>query len=275
MSNHQGKDASAQKPVFATNEGLRQLLLRLSARPEAWRQDPEARALSEYVTDRYARLCRKWGRDPSEAAVAAFHAMQGDYILGSEKPWGVVTVAVRAALIAETMSERLLISPERARQEDVSVFDRPVRAGGHEEFLYDVVALAPWDREPASPLVSQAQAVAVRFLVALRWEPGSALTAVEYIFARFIAAANIDRAYRYLRMDETGPTLLDMPKPKWRELVRIMIGSSGEEGVPGKRGLFARIVVELEGGASQVETIYELLRDDQLIIALHDLRPEA
>ena len=73
MNNNQGKDPSAQKPAFATNEGLRQLLLRLSATPGAWRQDPEARALSEYVTERYARLCRKWGRDPGEAAVAAFN----------------------------------------------------------------------------------------------------------------------------------------------------------------------------------------------------------
>lgn len=263
-------------PAFASGEGLRQLLLRLrTGGPGIWSRDPEARALLEYTTARYERLCRKWGRDPGEGAAAAFIAMQDDYLLGADDPWAVLTVTVRAAMIAESQAERLLISPERAQKEDVTVFTRPVRAGEHEDYLYSLVAPEPAETAMHSPLLSIVQTTAARLFSCLGWELDVALAAVEYVLARLMTALDADRAYQYLRRDTTGPAQFDIPAESWRALVRVLVGTPGSPGLPGRRGMIARIVLELERGLSQRAIIEELLCDDALIIEIFEHRPRS
>lgn len=264
------------RPAFASGEGLRTLLLRLRiGGTEIWSRDPEARELLTYITRRYERLCRKWGRDPGEGAAAAFVAMQDDYLLGADDPWAVLTVTVRAAMIAENQAERLLISPDRAQKENVTDFAKPVRAGEHEEYLYSIVVPEASDAETASPLLSVVQATAARLLHTLGWELDVSLAAVEYVLARLMTALDADRAYQYLRRDTSGPAQLDIPAASWRTLVRILVGTPGSPGLPGRRGMIARIVLDLERGLTPRAVIEELLKDDRLIIELFDQRPEA
>ena len=260
--------------AFTSGEGLRALLLRLRTEaPGAWSCDPEAKALIEYTTKRYERLCRKWGRDPGEGAAAAFVAMQSDYLLGAADPWAVLTVTVRAELIAENQGERFLIAPDRAQKEDVKDFPRPVRAGEHEDFLYSIVAPESVEPVATSPLLSLVQATAGRLFACLGWELDVALGAVDYVLARLMTTLDADRAYNYLRRDTTGPAMLDIPAASWRALVRVLVGTPGSEGLPGRRGVIARIVLELERGLSPKAIIEELLHDDVLIIEVFEYRP--
>ncbi|EYT56664.1 hypothetical protein H490_0101620 [Leucobacter sp. UCD-THU] len=259
--------------AFTTDEGLRKLLGRLAERPELWQRDPEARALIEYTMRRYERLARKWNRDPGEAAAAAFVVMRRDYILSAEKPWAIVTVAVRAAMIAESQAERLLISPTRAQKEDVTDLDRPIRAGEHEDYLYSVLSPGPETEPDSSPLLAQVQFTIVGLFACLSWDRKLAQAATEYVLARMMTAMDAGRAYQYLRRDQAAPVLLDLDLATWRGLARILVGTPGGPGLPGRRGLIARIVLELERGLTPVDVIDELLRDDRLIIDIFDLRP--
>lgn len=268
-------DQTPDDAAFTTDEGLRELLQRLAAHPEKWHTDPEARALLTHVRGRYERLSRKWGRDPDEAVTAAYDAMLADYTLTAEMPWAIVTLRVSSALSAETRAEKLLIDPKRAQKEDVTGFERPVRAGEHEDYLYDLASTGEAEPEPDSPLVTEVQATATRLLACLDWDRDLASAAIEWVMTRLLKAMDTHRAYRYLRRDNTGPALLDLEPESWRALVRILLGSPGSPGLSGRRGLIARILIELESGLTPVEVIDELLRDDRLIIALFHLRPRS
>jgi len=270
------KTSSGRGPTeaFRSGEGLRTLLLRLrTGGPGIWSRDPEARALLEYTRTRYERLCRKWGRDPGEGVAAAFVAMQDDYLLGADDPWAVLTITVRAAMIAENQAERLLISPERAQKEDVTDLVRPVQAGEYEDYLYSIAAPEPAAGSSGSPLLSLVQTTSARFFACLGWELDVSLAAVEYVLARLMTALDADRAYQYLRRDTTGPAQLDIPAESWRALVRVLVGTPGSPGLPGRRGVIARIVLELERGLAPRAIIEELLRDDALIIEVFEHRP--
>ena len=269
------EDTTGTQPSFATGEGLRHLLQRLATDAGAWQRDPEAPALAEYTVRRYERLCRKWQRDPGEGAAAAFLAMQGEYILRAADPWAVVTVRVRSHVIAESQGERLLVSPDRARQEDLTGYDIPVRAGEHEEYLYDVLTPAVGEPEPSSALLGQIEQVATGLFVCLGWGEQEAATVIEYVLTRLMIALDADRAFHYLRRDDTIPAQLDIPLVVWRQLVRVLVGPRSAPGAPTRRGLVTRIVLELEQGLTVRNTIAEMLDDAELILAIFHARPEA
>lgn len=274
MTKDQNGSGQAPVPAFATGEGLRALLRRLGQAEDgpAWRTDPEARQLAEYTVSKYERLCRKWQRDPAEAATAAFLAMQGDYILTASDPWAIVTVAVRATVIADRNADLLLISTERARQKDTGLLEAPVRAGDHEEYLYDIVAPDPVEPEGESGLLDRVQRTATLLLVSLGWDVEAASSGVEYVATRLLVTMNATRAYEQLRHDDTLPALLDVPADSWRAILRILLGVRGEHGVPGRRGLFARIAIQ-PPELSIAERVAQLLEDDDLVLAIFQARP--
>lgn len=262
----------APEPAFATGEGLRALLRRLGDEGgQGWRTDPEARRLAEYTVSKYERLCRKWQRDPAEAATAAFFAMQGDYILTAADPWAIVTVAVRATVIADRNAELLLISTDRARQKDTGLLEAPVRAGAHEEYLYDIVAADPVGAEDDSELLDRVQRTSALLLTSLGWDAETAAAGIEYVATRLLTTMSATRTYEQLRHDATLAALLDMPPDSWRALLRILLGLRGERGLPGRRGLFTRIAIQPEG-LTAVERVAELLEDDELVLAIFAAR---
>src|SRR3712207_3138455 len=86
---------------FRDSEGLRNLLGRLQTDDGTrWRTDPEVAELMQYAADRYARLARKHGLDPWEAAAAAFDAMRAPSTLPAVDPRAIVTRAVQVSCIA-------------------------------------------------------------------------------------------------------------------------------------------------------------------------------
>lgn len=264
----------APEPAFVTGEGLRALLRRLGQGQDgpSWRTDPEARRLAEYTVRKYERLCRKWQRDPAEAASAAFFAMQGDYILTAADPWAIVTVAVRATVIADRTAELLLISTERARQKEANLLEAPVRAGEHEEYLYDIVAPGQVEPDAESSLLDRVQRTANLLLVSLGWHEEAAAGVVEYVITRLLGALDADRTLEQLRRDDTIPALLDVPAESWRAILRVLLGGRGEPGLPARRGLIARIALQ-EEELTTAQRVAQLLEDDDLVLTVFQSRP--
>ena len=282
------------EPSFTTSDGLRRLIHRLNTegagpRPKLGRTmaaearqatlaelaarselDREAAALFAYIIRRYAQLCRKWDREPLDAAVAAFEAMQGDYILGADDPWAIITIAVRASVISEAQSEKLLISPDRARQGDTIDWDSPVRAGEHEEFLF---GLAP-DRdaaEPESPTWAHMHRVITGLFGEFRWDRGVIDLAVTYVLNRLLAAGEPGRAHEHLRRAPSMPAQLDMSTARWRAFLRILFDGRASENAPVRRGLLHRVAL-LDPKGHLDELIEELADDSDLIEAMKTAR---
>lgn len=274
MTKDQDVTTQAPEPAFVTGEGLRALLRRLGQGQggPVWRTDPEARQLAEYTVRKYERLCRKWQRDPAEAASAAFLAMQGDYILNATDPWAIVTVAVRATVIADRTAELLLISTERARQKDSGLLEAPVRAGDHEEYLYDIVAPGPVEPDTESSLLNRVQHSATLLMVSLGWHAETAVTVVEYVITRLLGALDAERALEQLRRDDTLPALLDVPAESWRAILRVLLGARSEPGLPSRRGLIAQIALQDEE-LNITARVAQLLEDDVLVLAVFQARP--
>lgn len=275
MTQDQDVITQAPEPAFVTGEGLRALLRRLGGGQDgaSWRTDPEARHLAEYTVRKYERLCRKWQRDPAEGATAAFLAMQGNYILTATDPWAIVTVAVRATVIADRTAELLLISTERARQKDTGLLEAPVRAGDHEEYLYDIVAPGPVEPDAESSLLARVQGTATLLLVSLGWHEETAVAVVEYVITRLLGALDAERALEQLRRDDTVPALLDVPAESWRAILRVLLGARGEPGLPARRGLIAQIALQNED-LSTTARVARLLEDDTLVLAVFQARPD-
>lgn len=244
-------------PDFTGGEGLRALLNRLhTAGPGAWRRDAEARALIEFCFEKYRRLAVKWGRDPADAAAAAYSAMLGEWVRVARDPWAQVTVAVQRELRAEAAAEHLMISTAKARRRDETDYPRPVRASEHEEFLYDILAIDPAEEqnETSSPTARHT----AMLLVALGWPEDMAEPAVDYIITRLTTLGDRGRAYDSLRRDESALAQLDISRAAWTRLLRLLIGGPSQPGRATRRGIIVRLLLG--------EAVSDLLRDDALVL---------
>lgn len=259
MRNQADHIESHTTPAFAGGEGLRALLARLhGAGPGAWRTDREARELIEYSVDKYRRLAIKWNRDPAEAGHAAFLAMQGEWVRKAHDPWAEVTTAVQRELRAEATAERLLISTAKARRREESDFPRPIRASEHEELLFDVLGEPPSGISPLVDENSPSVLHATRLLVALGWPIDITEPAVDFVAGRLSKLGDRERAYASLRRDAGIPAQLDIPRPVWTKLLRLLIGVPSKPGLPARHGILVRLLLG--------ETPEDLLNDDALVL---------
>lgn len=248
-------------PGFATAEGLRTVLNRLHAGGHgAWNTDPEARELVMFATNKYRRLAAKWHRDKADAAHAAFLAMVASATRHADDPWAVVTTAVARTLKAETRADRHMISTERARHPAKLVDEPPIRAGEHEEFVFDVLHthmdIAAADEQFEISRIAEA----ARFLALLGWPEEVATASVDYVTDRVASAGNRDTAFESLRRDASIPAQLDIPRSSWTHLVRLLLGGRTAPGIPSQRGILARVLLG--------ETAATLLADDALVLAV-------
>jgi hypothetical protein len=247
-------------PAFATSEGLRAVLIRLDgAGPGAWSADPEARELVLFAATKYRRLAATWHRDEADAAHAAFLAMVASTTRQADDPWAVVTTAVARTLKAETRADRHMISTERARHPAKLVDDPPIRAGEHEEFVFDILhtrmEVAVGDEQFQMSRLAEAS----RFLTLLGWPDEVATASVDYVTDRLAAAGNRDTAFESLRRDASIPAQLDIPRSSWTRLVRLLLGGRTSPGVPSQRGILARVLLG--------DVAATLLADDALVLA--------
>jgi len=254
-------EQESNTPDFATAEGLRIVLNRLHCGGHgAWNADPEARELVLFAANKYRRLAAKWHRDQADAAHAAFLAMVASATRHADDPWAVVTIAVARTLKAETRADRHMISTERARHPAKLVDDPPIRAGEHEEFVFDILHTsrdnAMADEKSAVSLTGEA----ARFLALLGWPEEVAEASVDYVTDRLVSAGNRDTAFESLRRDASIPAQLDIPRSSWTRVVRLLLGGETAPGIPSQRGILARVLLG--------ETAATVLADDALVLAV-------
>lgn len=255
--------AETPAPGFTGAEGLRALLTRLYEQ-DSWRTDPDVPGLLGFARSKYARLARKWDRDPDEAVSAAFEVMRGRSARAARDPWALITDAVVKAMKSEAHAEWLMISPARARHPSLIVHERPVRAGEHEEFLYDLAAPEPDDGDDDIGWLSERL---TGFLVGLGWPVEVAHACVDYILDRLAQADRRESAYDALRRDITLLAQYELPRASWLTLLRALLGQPSQPDRPYRRGLIARLLVS--GSSKQVE----VPADDDLLLALNEAAP--
>lgn len=260
-------------PGFATPEGLRALLTRLrDTGPGAWQQDPDASALVQFTIQKYRRLARKWGRDPADIGYEAFIAMQSDKILDADDPWGFVTRAVQRSVISETIGDRLLVSPARARKGASHLPDAPARAGDR-DWLYDFQPVpAPSDEHadehptPELDRLSDAVTNIHELLVGLGWPEHVTADAVEYVLSRAGDAGSLMAARELLRKETDMPRRFGLPDACWPGLLRVLLGGKNRPGRPTHCGVLVRLM--------HYDTIDTLLGDDDLIVEIALAAPQ-
>lgn len=258
--------------AFESSEGLREVLERLAAQDDgAWRRDVQAAALMGYVVRRYAKLARKHGLDPWDAAAAAFDAMRSPAVRNADDPWAVVTRAVQVTLIAEERANGLLCSVYQARRPEFSSFHDPERFSDRESALSDyhpafrVKPIDDADDEEPSPEatgIGEAVENAIAFMTLLGWPRIPARTAMEYICARLSEVPSRATAWESLRRDYHGRTLLDLSSTSWNGLLRAVLGNPEPEvaRTTAGRGILLRLLIG--------EPLRSLLTDDDLVLAV-------
>jgi hypothetical protein len=267
-----GGDAPDAREPFETSEGLRELLERLSAQDHgAWRHDKQAAALMAHVVKRYAKLARKHGLDPWDAAAAAFDAMRLPSVRNADDPWAVVTRAVQVTLIAEERANGLLCSVYQARRPEFSSFHDPERFSDRENPLSDyhpaLRVESSDDDDDADDLhegagIVEAVENAIAFMTLLGWPRTPARTAMEYICARLSEVPSRATAWESLRRDVHGRTLLDLSSASWNGLLRAVLGNPEPEvaRTTAGRGILLRLLIG--------EPLRSLLTDDDLVFAV-------
>lgn len=279
-------DYNELRPRFETSEGLRTLLNRLDALGRgSWQHDPEAAALMEYITTRYAALARKHGQDRWDAAVAAFDAMRTPSVRKAIDPWAVVTRAVQVTMIAEDRANGLLCSPHQARRPQYSVFHDAERFSDRENPLADyhhAFHVDPFDavnapdaeaelpsssNDDGSTGVHTAVEDTIALFSALGWPPETARDAVEYTCARLAETSSRASAHESLRRDKHARALLDLSSESWNVLLRIVLGNPDPDRAHTSigRGVLLRLLVG--------EPLRALFAEDDLVLAVGQSAP--
>lgn len=263
-------DAPVSCEPFESSEGLRELLKRLAAQDHgAWRHDRQAAALMAHVVKRYAKLARKHGLDPWDAAAAAFDAMRLPSVRNADDPWAVVTRAVQVTLIAEERANGLLCSVYQARRPEFSSFHDPERFSDRENPLSDYHPALRVEsiEDDGDELLEGAGIVeaienAIAFMTLLGWPRTPARTAMEYICARLSEVPSRATAWESLRRDVHGRTLLDLSSASWNGLLRAVLGNPEPEvaRTTAGRGVLLRLLIG--------EPLRSLLADDDLVLAV-------
>jgi hypothetical protein len=234
-------DGELSEEVFVTSEGLRAVLTLIAQHgPEGWRSLAIAGRLVAYTQRRFQPLAKAWGRDPADAAYAAFLAMRAKNVLTAEDPWGLVTHAVRLEIIAETHAERLLTSVDKASRPKNRPAELPIRTGGDREYLYDLAVPEPGatDTTDGAPHIEEIIRQAATFLALLGWPTELALTVVEYVSDRVGKTRSRTAAYDSLQRDTPARGNFGIDQTRWTAMLRLLIGTSGAP-----TGVFARLLL--------------------------------
>lgn len=270
-------------PAFTTSEGLRLLLLNLAyGGTNAWECSPEAAWLMTYTMDKYGALARKYGREPTDAAVAAFDAMRMRSTRVAVDPWAVITHAVELTLIYESRAEGLLCSTGQARKSAGTGFHDAERFSDRDSEIADYhPAFHVWDdveeiegAPPPNPDGEPTNAffaldMVVEFFVEVGWQPRTARLAMEYIAARMIQCGKPRAAYASLRRDSNGPGLLDINQRSWVGVLRAVLGDPSKNctGTDRGKGMLLRLVTG--------DDLSDLFEDRELTNAVEDAAPTA
>lgn len=253
---------------FTTPGGLRMLLTKLHySGPGAWRHDPDAAALMQYATDKYASLATKYGLEPDDAAYAAFNVLRTDAVRKAHDPWAVTTRAVRVALIYDERANGLLCSAHHDAD----------RFGDHETSLLDyhpafhvqpeVDNLDEEDPEAAQVTVHDAFEMTVRLFTALGWPEHAVRHAITYVSSRLMDSGNRATTHEGLRKDRLALRTLDLTQSSWTTLLTTVLGNPRPEHEHTRHGhgIWYRFLLG--------ETPADLLNEDDLVHAISASAP--
>ncbi|WP_054685171.1 hypothetical protein [Microbacterium sp. No. 7] len=239
--------------LFGSAEAVRRVLETIhAAGPGAWRTLPVATDLLTYAQSRFASLARSWHRPAEDAAYAAFLTMREPGILNAESPWAVVRKAVARHLMAETQGERHLQSPDHARRLKNHPDAMPVRAGDDQTLM----EVAVEDQAAVPRGIDRIVQCAAAYLAVAGWPAADAAGVAEYVCQRISDLGSQESAVDVLRRDHAFRQFLQLSKPEWAALVRLLVGSKPTTASPARPGLLVRV---LSG-----ESLAELLADERL-----------
>lgn len=280
--------ADVGRPLFATGEGLRVLLIRLHIDgPGAWANDPDATQLLEFCMLKYAALAHRYRQTQQDAAVAAFEVLRAPATLEAQDPWGVVTRAVQLSLMAEDRANGLLCDQSRARrlltseQHDAQRFSDyeldgarsldtlQATADGVDTISLDPALLDHLDAvDVTSSRPSQiapveartALDIAAKVLAGFGWDPTDARACLDYITERLTITGDTARAFEYLRRDKNALGRFDLELRQWTALCAVVLGHPHHPALAVRDGLLARLM--------HGQRTTDLLGDDRLVRAL-------
>lgn len=273
---------------FTTGEGLRCVLQRLHDEGDgAWEHDPLAAELMTYAAEKYARLARKHGLDPWEAASAAFEIMCAQATRCAIDPWAVITRGVHLTCYAEQRAQGLLTSSGKARRPQYSQLHDAERLsdretprpdydpafhvtdqfefedeGGSSDALHQLCGCDP--RTAARAAISEA----VSLFGLLGWPEDLAQLAIDRVCEVTENAGCRSTAYESLRRDKHALVLLDLPAESWSALLRAVLGNTDPalQATAAGRGVLLRLLLG--------ETVEAMLYDNDLVILISNAAPE-
>lgn len=263
---------------FTTPSGLRMLLTELHyAGPDAWRQDPDAAALMQYATDKYASLATKHGLEPDDAAYAAFNVLRTDAVRKAHDPWAVTTRAVQVALIYDERANGLLCSTHQARRAEISAHHDAERFGDHETSLLDyhpafhvqsqVDNLDEGDSQRPPVTVHDAFEMTVKLFTSLGWPEHAIRHAITYVSSRLMDSGNRATTHEGLRKDRLALRTLDLTQSSWTTLLTTVLGNPrpDHEHTKHGHGVWYRFLLG--------ETPSDVLDEDDLVHAISASAP--
>ncbi|PUB20862.1 hypothetical protein C8K30_11573 [Promicromonospora sp. AC04] len=278
----------AGRPLFATSEGLRVLLIRLHIDGrDAWAKDPDATELLEFCMAKYGALAARYRQTQQDAAVAAFEVLRAPATLEAQDPWGVVTRAVQLSLMAEDRANGLLCDQSRARRLLTSDQHEATRFTDYEldgarslDTLpttadpVDTVSLDPavldhldvvdvTSSRPSQIAPVEARTaldIAAKVLAGFGWEPTDARACLAYITERLTITGDTARAFEYLRRDKNALGRFDLELRQWTALCAVVLGHPHHPALAVRDGLLARLM--------RGQRTTELLADDRLVRAV-------
>lgn len=263
---------------FTTSTGLRMLLTELHyAGRDAWRHDPDAAALMEYATDKYASLATKHGLEPDDAAYAAFNVLRTDAVRRAHDPWAVTTRAVQVALIYDERANGLLCSTHQARRAEMSGHHDAERFGDRETSLLDyhpafhvqpeVDNLVEEDSHGPAVTVHDVYEMTVSLFTALGWPEHSIRSAISYVSSRLMDSGKRATTHEGLRKDGLALRTLDLAQCSWTTLLTTLLGSPRLEHAHTRygHGIWYRFLLG--------ETPADLLDEDDLVRAISASAP--
>lgn len=222
---------------FRTSDGLRDLLCRLNdGGHNAWRHNAEAQELMSFAMQKYAALAHKHGREPADAAVAAFEVMRTRAAREAHDPWAVVTRAVQLTLTYEAKADGLLCSASRARRPEWAKDRDPERFGDRETPITEyhpafwiepeqdcVIEGCPSSRTSTGGFDALDRAVTL--FTDLGWPQDAARSGLEYICNRLMQTGSRSAAFHYLRRDRHARALLDLTQQGWIAMLQAVLGN--------------------------------------------------
>jgi hypothetical protein len=218
---------SKTRPRFTNPTYLRRLLARLEdGGPEAWRTDPEAAELAEFLIAQFKDKAAKSGLDPDEGGAIAFEQIRkGAGSRASDRhPFAVIVHAACLHIDAEQVANEMLTSADKARRHSVRglhterLSEREPHYWEHHPALSDD---GGFDDEPVdSPLAD----IAVRLFTANGWHQADAQRCVDAVLDRLDQAGSRATALESLRRDQVTRVRLGIGKRPWNHMARILLG---------------------------------------------------